>query len=110
MLFLLPAGFPTTIWQLREIATSVVQKRSPDEKLGQRWEKAFKKRHPEVKTRFSKEIDFIRNIRGNDIDLMNHFFNEVLYIIPIFYFIVYFIYLFIYYIVYLFILLLYLFI
>jgi len=78
---------------LREIATSVVQKRNPDEKLGERWEKPFKKRHPEVKTCFSKQIDFIRNIRGNDIDLMNHFFNEVLYIIPIFYFIVYFIYL-----------------
>ena len=89
-------GFPSTIWQLCEIATSVVQKRSPDEKLGQRWEKAFKKKHLEVKTRFSKLIDFIRNIRGNDIDLMNHFFNKILYIIPIFYFIVYFIYLFIY--------------
>ena len=49
-----------------------------------------------MKTRFSKQIDFIRNIHRNDIDLMNHFFNRVLYIIPIFYFIVYFIYLFIY--------------
>jgi len=86
-------GFPPTIWQLHEIATTVVQKRNPGEKLGERWEKSFKKRHPEVKTHFSKQIDFIRNICGNDIDLMNHFFNEVLYIIPIFYFIVYLIYL-----------------
>jgi len=70
-------GFPPTTWQLREIATSVVQKRNPEAKLGQSWEKSFKKRHPEVKTRFSKQIDFIRNIRGNDIDLMNYFFNEV---------------------------------
>ena len=36
-----------------------------------------------MKKRFSKQIDFIRNIRGNDIDLMNHFFNKILYIIPI---------------------------
>ncbi|RPA90591.1 hypothetical protein L873DRAFT_1570083, partial [Choiromyces venosus 120613-1] len=51
-------GFPPTIWQLREIATSVVQKRNPDEVLGKRWEAAFKKRHPEVRTRFSKQLDF----------------------------------------------------
>ena len=70
-------GFPPTIWQLREIATSVVQKRNPKAKLGQSWENSFKKRHPELKTRFSKQIDVIRNIRGNDIYLINHFFNEV---------------------------------
>ncbi|PUU73046.1 hypothetical protein B9Z19DRAFT_1069297 [Tuber borchii] len=43
-------GFPSTIWQLREIATSVVQKRNPHEELGKRWEEAFKKRHPELES------------------------------------------------------------
>jgi len=72
-------GFPPTVGQLREIATSIVQKRIPNEKLGKRWEARFNKRHPEVKTRFSKQLDFIRNLRGNDIQLMHHFFDEVLY-------------------------------
>jgi len=70
-------GFPPTIWQLREIATCIVQKRDPGIVLGKRWEQAFKKRHEDVKTKFSKQLDFIRNIRGNDIQLMNSFFNEV---------------------------------
>jgi len=67
------------IWQLCGIATSIVQKRIPNEKLGKRWEVRFKKRHPEVKTRFSKQLDFIRNLRGNDIQLIHHIFDEVSY-------------------------------
>ena len=72
-------GFPPTIGQLRKIATSIVQKRILNKKLGKRWEARFKKRHPEVKTRFSKQLDFIRNLRGNNIQLMHHFFDEVSY-------------------------------
>jgi len=91
-------GFPPTVWQLREIATSVVRKRNPLETLGKWWEEAFKKRHPEVKSRFSKQLDFIQNIRGNDPQLMNHFFDEVsLYL---FHFISFSCFLFISYIVY----------
>ncbi|RPA98203.1 hypothetical protein L873DRAFT_1688602, partial [Choiromyces venosus 120613-1] len=52
-------GFPPTIWQFREIATAIVWKRNSHDILGQRWEKGFQKQHPEVKSRFSKQLDFI---------------------------------------------------
>ncbi|RPA92497.1 hypothetical protein L873DRAFT_1817577 [Choiromyces venosus 120613-1] len=52
-------GFPPIIWQLHANGTSIVQKRNPKETLGKRWEEAFKRRHPEVKTSFSKQLDFI---------------------------------------------------
>ncbi|RPB04708.1 hypothetical protein L873DRAFT_1799104 [Choiromyces venosus 120613-1] len=52
-------GFPSIIWQLREIATSIIQKRNPQETLRKIWEEAFKRRHPEAKTGLSKQLDFI---------------------------------------------------
>jgi len=73
-------GFPATIWQLCDIALSILRKRKPEEKIGKRWEVGFRRRHPEMKFRFSKQLDFVRKLRGNDIGLINHFFDEVMYI------------------------------
>ena len=70
-------GFPPTIWQWKEIAHSIVRKRNPTEILGQSWEKNFKKRHPEVKSRFCTQLDFVRNTQGNDLELMTKIFDQV---------------------------------
>ena len=76
--------FPATIWQVCDIALSILQKRKPEETLGKWWEVGFVRRHPDVKSRFSKQLDFIRNLRGNNVELINHFFNEVLCLYSVF--------------------------
>ena len=70
-------GFPPTIWQWKEIAYSIVRKQNPTEILGQSWEKNFKKRHREVKSRFCAQLDFVHNTQGNDLELMTKFFDQV---------------------------------
>ncbi|RPA89363.1 DDE-domain-containing protein [Choiromyces venosus 120613-1] len=67
--------------QWKEIALSVVQKQNPNETLGQTWEHNFKKRQPEVKSRFSNQLDFVGNTQGNDIELMRKFFHQYVSIV-----------------------------
>src|SRR5205807_5900894 len=70
-------GFPPTIWQWKDIAHWIVRKRNPNKTLGKTWEQNFKRRYPEVKSRFSSQLDFVRNMQGNDIELMTKFFELV---------------------------------
>ncbi|PWW77623.1 DDE-domain-containing protein, partial [Tuber magnatum] len=74
-------GFHPTIWQWKEVALAIVQKRKPHKTLGKLWERKFKKRHPEAKSRFSSQLDFVCNTKGNNVELITRFFEEYISII-----------------------------
>jgi len=72
-------GFPPVIFQVQRLAQDILQRRIPNEVLGKRWISNFYKRHPEVKSKFSKQMDYIRSIRGNDPKIIEDFFTSVRY-------------------------------
>ena len=71
-------GFPPTIEEVREHALYIYQQRVPDGTLGQHWVKdSFYRRHQEVKSRFSIQLDYKRALSGNNPKIISEFFSIV---------------------------------
>ena len=59
------AGWLQTPKDARILALEILQKRDPDAKIGEDWvRKSLYKRHPEIKARWSQQLDRIRALRG----------------------------------------------
>ena len=71
-------GFPLTVEEVRECALAIYRKRLPNGTLGKNWVRdSLYKRHPEVRSRFSKQMDYKRSICGNSPNIINNYFNMV---------------------------------
>lgn len=71
-------GFPQTTQDVRRIAESVLQKRDPDGRVGPRWvDQSFYTHHPEIKARWSQQLDNIRARKGNNHKSLEMFYISV---------------------------------
>jgi len=71
-------GFPLTVEEVRECALAIYQTRIPNGTLGKNWVRdSLYKRHPEVRSRFSKQMDYKRSICGNSPNIINNYFDMV---------------------------------
>ena len=71
-------GFPVTIEELREHALHIYQQRVPEGVLGKNWAKdSFYHRHPEVRSKFSKQLDYKWQLCGNNKNLLSNYFDTV---------------------------------
>jgi len=71
-------GFPVTVEEVREHALHIYQQRVPDGILGKNWVKdSFYHRHAEVKSKFSKQLDYRRRLCGNNKELLSDYFDTV---------------------------------
>ena len=60
------SGWSQTPEDVRILALEIVQKRDPDAKVGKDWVRhSLYKRHPEIKLRWSQQLDRIRALRGS---------------------------------------------
>ena len=60
------SGWLQTPKDIRILALEIVQKRDPNAKVGNDWVRnSLYKRHPEIKTRWSQQLDRIRALRGS---------------------------------------------
>ena len=60
------AGWLQPPKDVRILALEILQKRDPDGKIGEDWVcKSLYKRHPELKARWSQQLDRIRALRGS---------------------------------------------
>ena len=50
-------------------------------KLGRGWLDGFYRRHPEVKTKYSKGLNYVRTVKGNDIKMLEHFYKMLLEVV-----------------------------
>ena len=65
---------------VRILALEIVQKRDPDAKVGKDWiRNSLYKRHPEIMSRWSQQLDYIRVLRGSmgNYQAIKLFFNNV---------------------------------
>ena len=61
------AGWLQTPKDVRIMALEIIQKRNPDAQVGKDWVRnSLYKRHPEIKTRWSQQLDRIRALRGSE--------------------------------------------
>ena len=59
-------GWLQTPKDVRILALEIVQKRDPNAKVGNDWvHNSLYKRHPEIKTRWSQQLDRIRALHGS---------------------------------------------
>jgi hypothetical protein len=70
-------GFPLRVYKVVLLATGILQKRVPKAELGKGWKQGFYKRHGEVKSRYSKAIDYVRACKGNNLAIVKEFFKFV---------------------------------
>ena len=80
------AGWLQTPKDARILALEILQKRDPDGKIGEDWvRKSLYKRHPEIKARWSQQLDRIRALRGSKGDYLaiKHFFDNVCIQVPL---------------------------
>ena len=74
-------GFPVTVEDVRDHALHVYQQRLPEGRLGKDWVKdSLYHRHPEVRSKFSKQLDYKRRLCGNNRDLLSNCFDTVGYL------------------------------
>ena len=70
-------GFPPRIVDVKELAETIARTREKNITLGVHWIEGFYQRHKEVKYFYSKSIEYIRTARGNNVQLLNDFFDMV---------------------------------
>jgi hypothetical protein len=71
------AGFRQSIRDVRELA-KILQKRDPAGTVGPRWiDRCLYKHHPEVKARWSQQLDRLRARHGNNFNALESFFEMV---------------------------------
>ena len=74
------AGWLQTPKDALILALEIVQKRDPDAKVGEDWVRnSLYKRHPEIKSRWSQQLDRIRVLRGSkgNCQAIKPFFDNV---------------------------------
>ncbi|KAH8148460.1 uncharacterized protein LAJ45_07563 [Morchella importuna] len=76
--FLDKIGFPPAVWRVRELALEILQRRDPRATLGKKWvSEGLYHRHPEMRSVYSRHIEWLRTVRGNDSEIMTKFFDEL---------------------------------
>jgi hypothetical protein len=72
------AGFPMNVKDVTALAETILRKRDPTGTVSPRWlDRCFFKRHPEVKVRWSQQLDRIRATHGNNFAAIELFFQIV---------------------------------
>ena len=56
------------------IAAAIVEPRKPGLALGRAWLESFYQRHPEIKTRYTKPLDYVRACKGDNYLIVKMFF------------------------------------
>ena len=60
------SGWLQTPADIRALALVILQKRDPNAKVGKDWTRnSLYKRHPEIKSRWSQQLDRVRALRGS---------------------------------------------
>jgi hypothetical protein len=78
------AGFPQTVQDVRDLAQTLLRKRDPTGTVSPRWiDRYFYKQHPEVKARWSQQLDKIRVWHTNKFDALESFFAIVGVTLPL---------------------------
>ena len=80
------AGWLQTPKDAQILALEILQKRDPDGEIGEDWVcKSLYKRHPEIKARWSQQLDRIRALRGSKGDYLpiKLFFDNVCIQVPL---------------------------
>jgi len=71
-------GFPLSVKDVTALARKILRKRKPNTTVGPRWiDHSFYKRHPELKARWSQQLDRIRAVHGNNFAALELFFEMV---------------------------------
>ena len=74
------SGWLQTPADVRALALEIVQKQDPNAKVGKDWiRNSLHKRHPEIKSRWSQQLDRIRALRGSkgNYQAIKQFFDNV---------------------------------
>jgi hypothetical protein len=72
------AGFRQSIRDVRDLAEKILQKRDPTATVSPRWiDRCLYKHHPEVKARWSQQLDRLRARHGNNFNALELFFEMV---------------------------------
>jgi hypothetical protein len=75
-------GFPQNVKDAIALAEKILRKRDPTATISPRWlDRSFYKRHPEVKARWSQQLDRVRATHGNNFAALEAFF-EMVYPLP----------------------------
>ena len=71
-------GFPLSVKDVTSLAEMILRKREPTATISPRWiDRSFYKQHPEVKARWSQQLDRIRALQGNNFAALEAFFEAV---------------------------------
>jgi hypothetical protein len=71
-------GFPQSVKDVRDMAEQILRKRDPTGTVSPRWiDRFLYKHHPEVKARWSRQLDRIRASHGNNFAALELFFENV---------------------------------
>ena len=71
-------GFPQSVKDVRDMAEQILRKRDPTGTVSPRWiDRFLYKHHPEVKARWSRQLDRIRPSHGNNFAALELFFENV---------------------------------
>jgi len=72
------AGFPQTVKDVRDLAQTILRKRDPTGTISPQWiDRYFYKQHPEVKARWSQQLDKVRVWHANKFYALESFFKTV---------------------------------
>ena len=70
-------GYPLSVKEVATLAEMILRKRDPTATISPRWiDRSFYKQHPEVKARWSQQLDRIRALQGNNFAALEAFFAE----------------------------------
>jgi len=71
-------GFPQSVKDTIALAEEILRKRDPTATISPRWlDRSFYKRHPEVKARWSRQLDRVGATHGNGFAALEAFFGLV---------------------------------
>lgn len=67
-------GFPPAVYQIKEFAKELLARRGGKGKFTKFWWRNFRRRHPEVCTKWSQQMDFVRVFQGNYLLAITKYF------------------------------------
>jgi hypothetical protein len=70
-------GFPAVVCKIRELGTVIARTQDPSIELGKKWLEGFKRRHLEIETEWSKQLDYAWAVQGGNISAFEDFFAKV---------------------------------
>lgn len=70
-------GFPPEIYKITNFSRDILARKGVKAKVSNSWWKGFKRRHPEIATQWTNQMDFVRIARANNLEAMTKYFENL---------------------------------